>query len=423
MKNIFLLLTIFLFFSCSGGGDSGSMEVSQNSPPVITNNIFTYDVLENQNLAFVLEALDPDGDSVNFEIVGGPDQDSFSVNNSGKVLFLSMPDFENPSDVNFDNSYGISIRAFDGSLYSSISNFTINVINDLSDDDNNNSSAICTEESVLTSYCTLDWDGLEREFYIVFPESFTTEEIYPLIISLHGGADYADANMEYTGFTEINNQNNLVLIFPQGTIAEGKGDTGWYTGGDCSSIEVCDLSFLERLIDLSIEELAVDSSRVYISGFSNGAFMAYTTACFLSNKVAAIAPVSGSLSPEDYEECNPQRPVPIIHIHGNNDSQIPLNGNDYITPVESVFSYWSTFNQCDSSYVIDGEDYNGDGFAWYSEISSDCQQGVSINYTYLEDFGHEWPSDNTNKGIAADINGASFIWDFLLKYDINGLKN
>ena len=399
------------------------MEVSQNSPPVITNNIFTYDVLENQNLAFVLEALDPDGDSVNFEIVGGPDQDSFSVNNSGKVLFLSMPDFENPSDVNFDNSYEISIRAFDGSLYSSISNFTINVINDLSDDDNNNSSAICTEESVLTSYCTLDWDGLEREFYIVFPESFTTEEIYPLIISLHGGADYADANMEYTGFTEINDQNNLVLIFPQGTIAEGKGDTGWYTGGDCSNIEVCDLSFLERLIDLSIEELAVDSSRVYISGFSNGAFMAYTTACFLSNKVAAIAPVSGSLSPEDYEECNPQRPVPIIHIHGNNDSQIPLNGNDYITPVESVFSYWSTFNQCDSSYVIDGEDYNGDGFAWYSEISSDCQQGVSINYTYLEDFGHEWPSDNTNKGIAADINGASFIWDFLLKYDINGLKN
>ena len=28
--------------------------------------------------------------------------------------------------------------------------------------------------------------------------------------------------MEYTGFTQINDQNNFVLIFPQGTVAEGK---------------------------------------------------------------------------------------------------------------------------------------------------------------------------------------------------------
>ena len=30
--------------------------------------------------------------------------------------------------------------------------------------------------------------------------------------------------MEYTGFTQINDQNNFVLIFPQGTVAEGKGE-------------------------------------------------------------------------------------------------------------------------------------------------------------------------------------------------------
>ena len=37
-------------------------------------------------------------------------------------------------------------------------------------------------------------------------------------------------------------------------------------------------------------------------------------ACFLSNKVAAVAPVSGSLSPEDYDSCDPQRPMPVIHV-------------------------------------------------------------------------------------------------------------
>ena len=162
---------------------------------------------------------------------------------------------------------------------------------------------------------------------------------------------------------------------------------------------------------------------VYVSGFSNGAFMAYTLACFLSNKVAAFAPVAGSLSPEDYDSCNPQRPVPIIHIHGVNDSQIPVQGNDYVTPVQLVFNYWSSFNECSSTSVIDGDDNNGDGYGWYSDVSSGCQQGVSINYTYLENFDHYWPSSNADKGGGSDINGATFIWDFLSKYDINGLRN
>jgi polyhydroxybutyrate depolymerase len=253
-----------------------------------------------------LQASDPDGDSITFQITGGSDQSSFTINNSGQVLFLSSPDYENPSDANFDNSYEVVIRAFDGSLYSSNYDFIVNITNDESDDGSNNSSAVCSDQSESTSYCTIDWDNLEREFYAVFPESHSLDQSYPLLISLHGGDDYADANMQYTGFTQINDENNFVLIFPQGTVAAGKGSTGWYSGGDCSNIEVCDLSFIERLIDYSIEELAIDPSRVYVSGFSNGAFMAYTTACFLSNKVAAVAPVSGSLSPEDYESCDPK---------------------------------------------------------------------------------------------------------------------
>ena len=51
--------------------------------------------------------------------------------------------------------------------------------------------------------------------------------------------------MQYTGFLDIIDEKGFVAIFPQGTIAEGKGDTGWYAGGDCSGLEVCDLSFIE----------------------------------------------------------------------------------------------------------------------------------------------------------------------------------
>ena len=89
------------------------------------------------------------------------------------------------------------------------------------------------------------------------------------------------------------------------------------------------------------------------------------------------------------------------------------------TPFENV----SSLNNCSQNSIINGEDTNEDGYAWYSEISSNCNQGVIVNFTYLEKFGHNWPSIESSKGGGADIDGASFIWEFLSSYDINGSIN
>ena len=422
MKKLPIILSIILS-SCGGGGGGGtdSNEI-QNNPPTINNSNFTYDVVENQTQAFSVNASDPDNDVIVYEINGGADENLFLVDSSGQVFFLTAPDFENPADQDENNSYEVSVRVYDGELYSSSSTFTVNVTND-ENDDADNSSPSCIDQSQNTLFCELVWEDINREFYIVNPNNLTSDSQVPLLISLHGGADYADANMQYTGFLDIIDEKGFVAIFPQGTIAEGKGDTGWYAGGDCSGLEVCDLSFIERLIDYSIESLNIDKNRVYVSGFSNGAFMVYTLACFLSDKIAAFAPVSGSMSPDDYQICNPQRPIPVIHIHGINDDSIPVQGSDYVTPLQDVSSYLSSINNCAQNSVVDGEDTNEDGYAWYSEISSDCNDNVTVNFTYLENFGHNWPSTESSKGSGADIDGASFIWEFLFNYDINGSTN
>ena len=422
MKKLSIILSIILS-SCGGGGGGGtdSNEI-QNNPPTINNSNFTYDVVENQTQAFSVNASDPDNDVIVYEINGGADENLFLVDSSGQVFFLTAPDFENPVDQNQNNSYEVSVRVYDGELYSSSSTFTVNVTND-ENDDADNSSPSCIDQSQNTLFCELVWEDINREFYIVNPNNLTSDSQVPLLISLHGGADYADANMQYTGFLDIIDEKGFVAIFPQGTIAEGKGDTGWYAGGDCSGLEVCDLSFIERLIDYSIESLNIDKNRVYVSGFSNGAFMVYTLACFLSDKIAAFAPVSGSMSPDDYQICNPQRPIPVIHIHGINDDSIPVQGSDYVTPLQDVSSYLSSINNCAQNSVVDGEDTNEDGYAWYSEISSDCNDNVTVNFTYLENFGHNWPSTESSKGGGADIDAASFIWEFLFNYDINGSTN
>ncbi len=422
MKKLYITLTVILYSCGGGGGSSSEPNEIQNSPPSINNNTFTYEAIENQIQAFAINASDPDNDVIVYQINGGEDEDLFAVDSNGEVSFLTAPDFENPIDQNQDNSYEVSLRVYDGELYSSSSIFIVNVTND-ENDDANNSSPSCNNQSQEILFCEMVWEEINREFYIVNPSNLNSDNQLPLLISLHGGADYADANMQYTGFLDIINEKGFVAIFPQGTVAAGKGDTGWYAGGDCTNLEVCDLSFVERLIDYSIEDLNIDKNRVYVSGFSNGAFMVYTLACFLSNKVAAFAPVSGSMSPDDYQICNPQRPIPVIHIHGTSDDSIPIQGNDYVTPLQQVSSYLSSLNNCSQNSIINGEDTNEDGYAWYSEISSNCNQGVNVNFTYLENFGHSWPSTESGKGGGADIDGASFIWEFLSTYDINGSIN
>ena len=422
MKKLYITLTVILYSCGGGGGSSSEPNVIQNSPPSIDNNTFTYEAIENQTQAFAINASDPDNDVIVYQINGGEDENLFAVDSNGQVSFLTAPDFENPIDQNQDNSYEVSLRVYDGELYSSSSIFIVNVTND-ENDDANNSSPSCNNQSQEILFCEMVWEEINREFYIVNPSNLNSDNQLPLLISLHGGADYADANMQYTGFLDIINEKGFVAIFPQGTVAAGKGDTGWYAGGDCTNLEVCDLSFIERLIDYSIEDLNIDENRVYVSGFSNGAFMVYTLACFLSNKVAAFAPVSGSMSPDDYQICNPQRPIPVIHIHGTSDDSIPIQGNDYVTPLQQVSSYLSSLNNCSQNSIINGEDTNEDGYAWYSEISSNCNQGVIVNFTYLENFGHSWPSTESGKGGGADIDGASFIWEFLSTYDINGSIN
>ena len=91
------------------------------------------------------------------------------------------------------------------------------------------------------------------------------------------------------------------------------------------------------------------------------------------------------------------------------------SGNGGIATVQDIL--------ISENIIVDGEDSNGDGYSWYSEISTSCQDGVSTNFTYLENFGHSWPASDSDKGGGEDIDGATFIWEFLSLYDISGLIN
>ena len=138
LNRVVLLVSFFVIASCGGGGGGGGSEDSYTPPaqtngaPTITNTVFNISVPENQTSAFTISASDPDGDSLTYSL-SGTDSALFSVSSSGVVTFNTAPDYENPSDSNADNVYGVTATVSDGSLTDSES-FMITVTNDTSDD-------------------------------------------------------------------------------------------------------------------------------------------------------------------------------------------------------------------------------------------------------------------------------------------------
>lgn len=77
----------------------------------------------------MVEAVDPDGTTPTYSIVGGADAALFSIDpQTGILQFITAPDFENPLDVGADNNYEVIIQASDG-VYADQQQFLISVLN------------------------------------------------------------------------------------------------------------------------------------------------------------------------------------------------------------------------------------------------------------------------------------------------------
>ena len=283
-------------------------------------------------------------------------------------------------------------------------------------------SPSCTDDTPYrnTKYCSFILNGLHREFYVYLPSSYSEEsDALPVLLSLHGGGDYAELNMQYTNFSANAESDSVIAIFPQGYFYGNKSTTGWNTEGD----GVDDVFFIEKIIDWIGATHNVELKEVYVAGFSNGGFMAYHLACNLSEKIAAIASVSGLMGNYTYETCSPIHPMPIMHIHGRLDDIIPLSGSANFVPLEEtqvssgVVALWQDFNGCES-FVQENLLSNGGLNVGVESKYTNCLNDTEIIYTILSNQKHEWFGGS--KVDYDSFGSTEVIWNFLRDYDIKG---
>lgn len=279
-----------------------------------------------------------------------------------------------------------------------------------------------TEDSFLHN-------DLDRSYVLYVPESYDPNSPTSLVLNLHGYSSNAGQQMIYSNFYTLSDADGFILVHPQGTIDEN-GFAFWNSGLLGESIEIDDVGFLSNLIDTISSQYSINPDKIYSTGMSNGGFMSYKLACELSDKIAAVASVTGSMNESQLSSCFPQQSIPVMQIHGTTDLVVLYDGNEFLEtlPIEDVVSYWVAFNECDMDPVVTNmPDINIVDLSQAEHYLYDNGlNGASVEFYKIINGGHTWPGalipltgNNTNQ----DINASEKIWEFFKKYDINGLVN
>ena len=176
---------------------------------------------------------------------------------------------------------------------------------------------------------------------------------------------------------------NFIVAGLNGAVYEGA--SSWNAGNCCTNAttyEENDLLFVSTVIDFVTSKYSIDKSRVWVMGHSNGGMMAYRLACDLSEKITAIAVVTGALVDST---CNPTKPVSVIHLHGNLDPTVPFyGGGKFETP--SIYSSIGEFAKANDCKLSPNEYLNPikEKFQWI------CKNGFEALLINYQEESHGW---------------------------------
>lgn len=267
----------------------------------------------------------------------------------------------------------------------------------------------------------LSHNGENRAYRLFIPSQYDGETSIPLLLNFHAGNGSIQDQVDLSDMHTIADTANFMVVYPQALAdpTDG-GSTNWMRKAPTT---FDDVPFIKTLIDTVSSQYNIDKERVYATGYSLGGEFTFELGCRLFDKIAAIAPVARPMTKVTYENCNPNRPLPVMLVMGTNDDTyngIEFGGTKWYFSASETMNFWAEHNNTETSAVVtDFQDIsNMDGSTAQKSTWQNGDQCVSIEHIKIINGGHTWPGSFFGN---QDINGSKEIWKFLSKYDINGL--
>jgi polyhydroxybutyrate depolymerase len=272
---------------------------------------------------------------------------------------------------------------------------------------------------------TMELEKQKRTFWIHVPPGYDAKKPTPVVLALHGATMSAKIMESFSALSKKADEAGFIVVYPNGT-GPGPLLLTWNSGGFAPFIgagKPNDVAFLGKVLDDVEELLNVDKKRIYATGISNGAMMCYRLAAELSERIAAIAPVAGTIAAEKYE---PKRQVPVLHIHGTADKLVPYEGANpkvaaimKFSSVEDTITACVKCNGCSSEAKTTELPMPNDKFKVVRKSYAGKEGALVILYV-VEGGGHTWPGRPVGGGILGpytmNLCANDVIWEFFSRH-------
>ena len=275
---------------------------------------------------------------------------------------------------------------------------------------------------------SLEVDKRPRHYLVHVPRSYDGSKPCPLVLAFHGGGSNAQQMVRFCGLNDKADQAGFIVVYPSGTSRLETALT--WNGGNCCGYamlnKVDDVAFVRALLDDLAKVIKIDPKRVFATGISNGGIMAYRLASELSERIAAIAPVSG---PMGTEKCSPKRPVSVIHFHGTDDEFAPFKGGKGTKSLTATNFYsvdhsiraWIKANDC----ALEPQETKlpekvKDGAAVIRTTYTAGREGAEVVLITIQGGGHTWPGQEPRVKLLGkatkNISANDLMWEFFEKH-------
>ncbi len=269
--------------------------------------------------------------------------------------------------------------------------------------------------------------GRKRTYHVHVPPQYRMEKPAPVVLALHGATMTGPLMAWFSGLNQKADQAGFLAVYPNGT---GPRLSYTWNGGNCcgSAVrdDVDDVAFIRAVLDDLATAYHIDPRRVFVTGLSNGAVLAYRLASELSDRIAAVAPVAG---PMGTATCDPKRSVPVLHFHGTDDEFAPFKGGvgrrsvfktDFYS-VERTIRAWMKADGCkEEPKTEELPDKAKDGTKVTKKTYSGGKDGAEVVLVVIEGGGHTWPGRGPGLKVlgkaTGNVSANDLMWEFFEKH-------
>jgi len=253
------------------------------------------------------------------------------------------------------------------------------------------------EKEAVENTFSCNYKNTVRKYSLYLPENPSSTE--GLILMLHG---YGESITSFKNKTKMNGAA-LPRGFAVCYVSSGN-EPGWNFGGTRGKKD--DYAFLVSLSEYLKKEYEVPENRVFLCGFSNGAFMCHYAALQKKQPFAGIISVSGLAVLEVWNKNLKNCRTDLFQVYGTKDDLVlsKENAKENISRgypyIEEVRDAWISEN---SLILSESETINE-----ISHLEKYAGEKNKMWIMKIDNYPHQWPDSRTTGYELSDL-----IIDFL----------